>query len=258
MSPNVFAGKELVEIMKLRVWEGNKKRALRDLFEVDGEPNSSPRAITLRISGDLRKVRMIGANMTDGKIIVKGNVGMRIGEKMSGGEILVEGNVDSWAGCMMTGGRLEVKGSAGDYLGASYRGSRKGMSGGEIVVHGNVGKEAGCFMRGGVIKIFGNSGGFLGVHMSGGEIVVKGNCNEYPGAGMLDGKIVICGLVSSIVPTFTIEDIKESVKVNGEKIRGPFYRFIGDIADHGHGRLYISKNRNLHLKSYERYLWADC
>ena len=247
-------GKSLKEILDLKVWEGNRKRALGELFEIQGETEGSPENVTLQIVGDLRKVRMIGANMTGGKILIKGDVGMHVGEMMKGGEILVEGNVDSWAGCMMTGGRIEVKGSAGDYLGAPYRGGRNGMKGGAIIVHGDVGNEAGCFMRGGVIKVYGNAKDFVGIHMSGGEILVTGDCQDRPGAGMLSGKIVLCGHVSSILPTFTIEDVRKSVKVDGERIKGPFYRFSGDIADQGQGRLYVSKERNPHLKFYEKYL----
>jgi len=240
--------------MKFEIWEGNRKRSLGELFEIHGDPEDLSKNITLQISGDLRKVRMIGANMTGGKILIEGDVGMHLGEKMQGGEIIVEGNVDSWAGCMMTGGRIEVKGSAGDYLGAPYRGSRNGMKGGAIIVHGDVGNEAGCFMRGGVIKVYGNAKDFVGIHMSGGEILVTGDCENRPGASMLNGKIVICGHVSSVLPTFIIEDVRKSVKVNGERIRGPFYRFSGDTADQGQGRLYVSKERNPHLKFYEKYL----
>ena len=254
LSPDRFADRSVKEIMKFEVWEGNKKRPLGDLFEIHGEAAGSPEDLTLKISGDLRKVRMIGVGMTTGKILIDGDVGMRLGERMQGGEILVNGNVDSWTGCMMSGGRIEVKGSAGDYLGAPYRGSRNGLKGGSIIIHGNVGNEAGCFMRGGVIKIYGNARDFVGIHMMGGEILVAGNCQDRAGAGMIDGKIVICGHVSSILPTFTIEEIRKSVKVNGEKIAGPFYRFSGDIADQGQGRLYVAKERNPHLRFYEEYL----
>jgi len=240
--------------MNQEVLEGNGKRTLKELFDIQGDAEDSPENIILQLSGDLRKVRMIGAKMTGGKIIIKGNVGMHLGEMMTGGEILVDGNADSWAGCMMTGGKIEVKGSAGDYLGASYRGSREGMKGGVIIVHGDVGNEAGCFMRGGVIKVYGNAKDFVGIHMSGGEILIKGDCEDRPGAGMIKGKLVICGHVSTILPTFTIEDIRKSVKVDGERIKGPFYRFSGDIADRGQGRLYVSKERNSHLKFYEKYL----
>jgi len=244
----------LKEIMELEVWEGNKKKALGELFQIQGETEDSQENITLQISGDLRKVRMIGANMTGGKILIKGDVGMHLGEKMEGGEIIVDGDADSWTGSMMTGGRIEVKGSVEDYLGAPYRGSRNGMKGGTIIVHGDVGNEAGCFMRGGVIKVYGDAKDFVGIHMTDGEILIMGDCQDRPGAEMLNGKIVICGHVSSILPTFTIEEIRKSVKVDGEKIEGPFYRFIGDIADQGKGKLYVSKERNPHLRFYEKYL----
>jgi len=240
--------------MNHEIWEGNRRRSLGELFDIQGENEDSLENIVLQIRGDLRKVRMIGANMTGGRILIKGDVGMHLGERMKGGEIIVEGNVDSWAGCMMTGGRIEVKGSAGDYLGAPYRGSRNGMKDGAIIVHGDVGNETGCFMSGGVIKIYGNARDFVGIHMNGGEILVRGDCQDRPGANMLNGKIVICGHVSSILSTFTIEDVRKSVKVDGERIEGPFYRFTGDIADKGQGRLYISKERNPHLKNYEKYL----
>ena len=240
--------------MNHEIWEGNRRRSLGELFDIQGENEDSLENIVLQIRGDLRKVRMIGANMTGGRILIKGDVGMHLGERMKGGEIIVEGNVDSWAGCMMTGGRIEVKGSAGDYLGAPYRGSRNGMKGGAIIVHGDVGNETGCFMSGGAIKIYGNARDFVGIHMNGGGILVRGDCQDRPGANMLNGKIVICGHVSSILSTFTIEDVRKSVKVDGERIEGPFYRFTGDIADKGQGRLYISKERNPHLKNYEKYL----
>jgi len=102
--------------------------------------------------------------------------------------------------------------------------------------------------------VYGNAKDFVGIHMTGGEILIKEDCQNRPGADMLDGKIVICGHVSSILPTFTIEDIRKSVKVDGEKIGGPFYRFSGDLANKGQGRLYVSKERNPHLRFYEKYL----
>jgi len=71
---------------------------------------------------------------------------------------------------------------------------------------------------------------------------------------MINGKIVVCGYILYILPTFTIDEIRQKVKVNGEKVEGPFYRFIGDLADEGKGKLFVSKNRNPHLSSYEEYL----
>ena len=69
-----------------------------------------------------------------------------------------------------------------------------------------------------------------------------------------NGKIVLAGHSLDVMPTFTIEDIKAKVKVDGERIEGPFYRFIGDLADNGKGKLFVSVEKNSYLKSYNKYL----
>jgi formylmethanofuran dehydrogenase subunit C len=74
------------------------------------------------------------------------------------------------------------------------------------------------------------------------------------GADMLGGKIIICGYVPSVLPTFTLDSLRLNVDVDGEKIDGPFYRFIGDIAEKGEGKIFISKLKNPHLSFYEKYL----
>jgi formylmethanofuran dehydrogenase subunit C len=254
ISPNTFVGKSVREIAALPVWEGNRKRALNELFKIERKPASSSENPTIRISGDVGKVRRIGAKMSSGNIIVEGNVGMHLGEEMNGGTISVTGNAGSWAGCMMKKGTIEIKGNAGDYVGAAYRGSTRGMRGGRIIIHGNAGNEVGCFMRKGLITIYGNVGQFVGIHMKNGTILIKENSVGRVGAQMLGGKIVLCGHTPSILPTFTIDDVKSSVKINGEKVEGPFYRFLGDLAEDGNGKLFVSQKHNTHLKAYERFL----
>ena len=71
---------------------------------------------------------------------------------------------------------------------------------------------------------------------------------------MQGGKIILCNHVASILPTFTIDNIKSKAKAEGEEIKEPFYLFIGDLAEHGNGKLYVSKNKNEHLKGYEELL----
>ena len=254
VSPDVFAEKSVNEIAVLQVWEGNRKRTLDDLFKIEQGAETSSEEETIRISGDVSKVRKIGAKMSMGKIIVEGDAGMHLGEEMEGGVITVAGNAGSWTGSMMENGTIEIKGDAGDYIGASYRGSTRGMSGGKIIIHGNAGNEVGCFMRKGLIKVYGNVGHFVGIHMGNGTIFVQGNSEGRAGAEMIKGKIVVCGYIPSVLPTFTIDSVRPKVKVNGEEVKGPFYRFIGDLADDGNGKLFVSQTRNKHLSSYEKYL----
>ena len=256
ITPDVFAEKASSEIAKLKILEGNRKRTLSELFKIENgkEGGGSSEKPTIRICGDVSKVRKIGAKMSMGTIIIDGDAGMHLGEEMMGGTITVTGNADSWVGSMMKNGTIEIKGDAGDYVGAAYRGSNRGMRGGTIIIHGNAGNEVGCFMRKGLIKVYGNVGQFVGVHMRKGTIFVQGNSEGRAGAGMIGGKIVIRGYIPSILPTFTIDIIRPKVKINKEEVAGPFYRFIGDLADIGDGKLFVSRARNPHLKSYEQYL----
>ncbi len=254
ISPDVFAEKSTKEIAELQIWEGNRKRTLSDLFKIKHRTDPTSKELTIRICGDVFNVRRIGAKMSIGKIVIEGSVGMHLGEEMNGGAITVADNADSWAGSMMRKGTIEIKGNAGDYIGSSYRGSTQGMSGGEIIIHGNAGNEVGCFMRNGLIRVHGNTGQFTGIHMRKGTILVKGDSEGRAGAQMIKGKIVLCGRVPSILPTFTIESIKPTVKINDEKVTGPFYMFVGDLADNGQGKLYLSQKQNPHLSFYEKYL----
>jgi formylmethanofuran dehydrogenase subunit C len=252
ISPDILQNKKPEEIRMLKVWEGNKQKNLGDLFRVEessGEENS------IKITGNISKVRRVGACMTGGQITINGNAGMHLGEEMKGGKIIVNGNVEGWAGSMMKAGEIEVHGNAGDYLGAPYRGSSEGIRGGHIVVHGDVGNEAGAHMKKGTIKIYGNAGQFVGFHLRDGTIYVQKNCQARAGACMTNGKIIVGGFLESMLPTFTIDSIRGKVKIEeDETARGPLYVFLGDLAEDGNGKLYVSKEKNPHLSSYERFL----
>ncbi|MCX8171776.1 MAG: formylmethanofuran dehydrogenase subunit C, partial [Candidatus Bathyarchaeota archaeon] len=82
MSPDIFDGKSIEEISRLKVWEGNKTRCLSDLFNIKVEESGDE--ITINLVGDFIKVRNVGANMSRGKIIVDGSIGMHLGEGMNG------------------------------------------------------------------------------------------------------------------------------------------------------------------------------
>jgi len=254
ISPNAFAGRNLDEIAKLPVWEGNKLRILGELFEIDGESMGKPEDLTIHVHGDVSRVKRIGFGMSAGEIMVYGDAGVHLGEEMKGGRITVGGNADSWLGAMMKDGTIEVKGNAGDYVGAAYRGSVKGMRGGTIIIHGNAGNELGNFMRKGLIKVYGNTAQFAGLHMKNGTILVMGGSDGRVGAEMTGGKIIVNGRLNEVLPTFLIDSIKPKVKVDGDEITGPFYTFVGDTVEEGGGKLYVSKTSNPHLKFYEQFL----
>jgi formylmethanofuran dehydrogenase subunit C len=249
--PDQMVNKTLNQIRLIPLWEGNRQKKLIDLFEIEFDGNAASDNVCIRMIGDLHKVKRIGAKMSQGRIEVEGNVGMRLGEQMVGGEIAVNGNAGSWAGMMMKGGTIWISGDAGDYLGAAYRGSSEGMRGGAMIIEGNAGNEVGCFMIDGTIQIRGNVGGFTGMHMRGGAILVQGNAGARIGAEMMGGRIVVLGTVPSILPGFFIDRIRPRVRVGEERIQGPFYLFKGDVPESWNGSLYVSLRENPHLKSYE-------
>jgi formylmethanofuran dehydrogenase subunit C len=72
---------------------------------------------------------------------------------------------------------------------------------------------------------------------------------------MIDGKVIIGGAVESILPTFSIDSVKLKVKIQeDETAQGPFYVFLGDLAENGKGKLYVLKDKNPHLSHYEKLL----
>jgi formylmethanofuran dehydrogenase subunit C len=252
INPSVFQGKSADEIAALPLWEGNKQKKLGDLFKVEEDKAESP---NITINGDVGEVRRIGLGMKDGEIIINGNAGMHLGAKIAGGNIIVHGDVAGWAGAEMKGGMIEIHGNAGDYLASPYRGSSVGMHGGKIIVHGNVGSDVAVFMHGGVIRIQGSAGQFLGFRMRDGTIYVEKDAGTRVGACMTRGKIVVAGFLEEVLPTFTIDSVKPKVKVEEtESVSGPFYVFLGDLAENGRGKLFVSKGNNPHLSQYEKFL----
>jgi len=251
---DVFAGKSLEEIKKLAITEGKENLTLDDAFDIVEDKNVEAPNITL--TGDFSKVKRIGQGMKTGEIVINGNAGMHTGERLAGGKIVVNGNSDGWTGSEMRKGLIEIHGDAGDYTASPFRGTDTGgMKGGLITVDGNVGSNVGCYLRGGTIKIKGSAGRFLGHRMSDGTIYVEKDCASRAGPFMIGGKIIINGTVELVMPTFTIDSIKPKVKVDANlTATGPFYVFLGDIAERGTGKLFALKTSNPQLATYEKYL----
>src|SRR5262249_51404695 len=139
ITPDNLAGKSRAEILTLPVQHGNAPAPVGEFFSAEGDAADGE----LTIEGDCSRVKWIGAGMTRGRIIIRGNVGMHLGSEMKGGEIEVHGNAGDWVGGEMRGGRIHVHGDAGHLVGAAYRGSAAGMRGGVILVDGKAGNEIG-------------------------------------------------------------------------------------------------------------------
>jgi formylmethanofuran dehydrogenase subunit C len=197
ISPDRFTGLSADTIAKLPVHYGNRDARLADFFSVSGEMNGE-----VRVDGNVSRVKLLGAKMTEGRLVIEGDAGMHLGAGMSGGEIVVEGNAGDWVGPEMSGGRIIVKGDCGHLVGAAVRGSHVGITGGEIIVHGRAGNETGSGMRRGLIAVGGDTGDFTGVNMLAGTVIVFGQLGIRTGAGMKRGTIVSMH-DAELLPTFS-------------------------------------------------------
>ena len=188
----------VTEVAKLQIFHGSRQVELGEFFDVSGDPTAGE----IWIHGDCSRIKLLGAKMTSGRMIIDGNAGWHAGAGMVGGELLIRGNAGDWIGAEMRGGVIRVEGNAGNQLGAAYRGSRHGMRGGVIHVRGNVGDEAGLLMRRGMIVVGGRVGDFAGASMIAGTLVAFGGAGRALGAGMKRGTLVVDGKLPELSPGF--------------------------------------------------------
>lgn len=254
ITPDVMRGRSIAEIERLPLLHGNRAAVVGDFFSVSGEADD-----TIRLEGDLGRVKHLGHAMTGGRIEIRGNAGMHLGAEMRGGEIAVHGDVGDWAGAEMRGGLLRVHGNAGHLTGAAYRGSPRGMRGGTILVDGNVGNEVGCVMRRGLIVVKGDAGDFAGVMMLAGTIIVLGALGLRAGAGLKRGTIVTHaapsgdGRLPFLLPTFKLDCEYRPLWLTVYRRRlaeldfsgldgvgtGLYRRYSGDFTELGKGELLV-------------------
>lgn len=248
ITPDSFAGKSIDEIKAIKIWNGNRQVDLSEFFDVEGEFSENPSEIKIIIDGDVYNTKRIGQGMTAGEITIKGNTSMYVGAEMKGGKITVEGDVGSWAGRDMRGGELTIKGNAGDYVGSAYRGDWRGMSGGTIVVYGNAGNEIAEYMTGGKMIIKGNTGIMPGIHMNGGLLIIEGDVVARAGGEMKSGTIVVKGKMEEFLAGFKYLGVEKDITVDGEDVKGAFYKFRGDYATKGaNGLVYAAVAGNGHI-----------
>jgi formylmethanofuran dehydrogenase subunit C len=175
--PERLSGLSVDEIVAVDLRCGAERVPVGGMFEVSGVADEE-----LVLAGDLRRFDWIGA-------------------RMSGGQIVVRGDVGAWAGTEMSGGLLRIFGDAGARLGAAYPGARVGMTGGEIVVTGDAGEEAGAGMRRGLVAVGGRTGAGAGLRMLAGTVIALGGIGAEAGLGNKRGSLV-SGRVVQPLPAY--------------------------------------------------------
>jgi formylmethanofuran dehydrogenase subunit C len=215
------------DIAALPVWAGRREARLGDFFSVSGGS-----AATIRIVGDVTRVRGLAAGQAAGEIVVEGDVGDDVA-------------------CGMRGGSLHVKGNAGDRLAAAAPGAAKGMIGGEVVIEGSAGGEAAARARRGLVVIGGDVGTQAGRAMIAGSLIVLGRVGGDAGRHSKRGSILAVGGVP--VPstyryactyrpphvrlTMTYLRRRYGLSIDDRITGGRYRRYCGDAGDPGKGEI---------------------
>ncbi|HSC02476.1 MAG TPA: formylmethanofuran dehydrogenase subunit C [Solirubrobacteraceae bacterium] len=231
--PERLRGLNTSEIAAVEVRCGREMVAVGDLFDVAGTADGQ-----LVLAGDLRRFDGIGARMSSGEIVVRGDVGGSAGTEMSGGA-------------------LRIFGDAGARLGAAYPGARVGMTGGEIMVTGNAGEEAGAGMRRGLVVVAGQSSRGAGLRMLAGTLIALGGIGAEAGLGNKRGTLV-SGLAVEPLPVYELAtrfhppalrlQLRRArelgLTVDDALVRGTWARWSGDRTELTRGEILIFDGEN--------------
>jgi len=245
--PQKLTGKTIREIARIELQTTRERVTLGDVFKIrKGSP------ATIRLDGGCDRLDKIAAGMTEGEIIVEGDVGQQAGRLMKGGRLLICGSAGPWAASGMSGGTIEIGRHAGERLAAPLGGETAGMRGGLVIVHGDAGERAGDRLRRGTIIVEGRAGPFAGSRMIAGTMILAQSVGPMPGTLMGRGTIVMADKRCELLPTFMDcgrQDLvfarvmaialKPASAKAAALIRRPLRRLAGDMAALGKGEIWL-------------------
>lgn len=185
------------EIEALSIGTTRAKLTVGDVFKVKGS-----NAAQLRFSGTDARCDKIGAGLTDGEIVVDGDVGAYLGAGMKGGKIEVKGNAGVLAGASMAGGSIAVSGDVGERAAGILVGETMGMKRGVFTIGGNAGPMLGERMRRGLVIVHGDAGDYAGARMIAGTILFKRGVGGNAGYGLRRGSLIFVEEPKHVLPTF--------------------------------------------------------
>jgi formylmethanofuran dehydrogenase subunit C len=195
--PHRLAGMTAAEIARIDLQTTRQRVTAGDVFRIRmGDVRH------VRIEGACDRLDQIGREMSEGEIIVEGDVGAQAGRLMAGGRLIVRGNAGPWAASGMRAGEIRISGNADERLGGPLAGETAGMRGGIVVVGGNAGERAGDRMRRGTVIVEGGAGRYAGSRMIAGTLIVRRKAGALPGYLMRRGTIVLADGAEQWSPTF--------------------------------------------------------
>ena len=238
-------------INKIDLLYKNKKKCLKEIFDVKITKNSSPENI-YEIYGCNSFCNYLGFNLKKDIFNVNSNLGSYTGLKMAGGTININGSVKDFLGAEMTGGFINVKKNARDYVGSSMYGKKLGMNGGEILINGDSGNYTASNMRRGMIIIKGSCGNFTSFKMISGSVLIYKNVGANFGISMKRGSIFLMKPIKKIKRNFTYSGqvqsnffcylgcyLRNKFSINFKSYT--FIRYFGDRSVDGIGEILLKK-----------------
>jgi formylmethanofuran dehydrogenase subunit C len=236
------------DIPKLVVGTSNRQLTVGDLFKVSGKAGNR-----VVFEGGSSRLDFIGADLSDGTVVVDGEAGICAGRNMRGGRLEIRGEAGPWLATGMSGGLATVKGAAGGMIGGLRPGDRFGMTGGTIVVEGDAGDRVGERMRRGTIIVRGRCGANAGARMLGGTIWAEQGFGATPGVLLRRGTL-IGPTVESMLPTFVDAGKHDLVILRvlsryltatlgplaPRALTGSVRKFAGDLATIGKGEILLT------------------
>lgn len=249
LTPQRLAGKSVAEIENIELQTTRIRITVGDVFRVNKGD-----AATLHFAGGSARFDRVGSGMTEGTIIVDGDVGVEAGRLMSGGRLSVRGDAGAYAASGMQGGVLEISGNAAERLGGPLSGEMAGMRGGLVRVRGDVGERAGDRLRRGTILIEGRAGPYAGSRMIAGTLAIGGGAGDLPGYLMGRGTIILGRAATMMSPSFVDCGEHELVAARllgayigrasatlAALLRRPLRRYAGDMAALGKGEILLAR-----------------
>ena len=129
LTPKRLGGLKAKEIEAIAIGTTRAPLTVGDAFTVKGKD-----AAELRFVGTDGRCDKIGADLTEGAIVVEGDAGAYLGAGMKKGKIEVNGNAGVLAGASMAGGAIAISGNAGERAGGINVGETLGMKGGVLTM----------------------------------------------------------------------------------------------------------------------------
>lgn len=197
LTPSRLKDLKAKDIEALAIGSTRVPLTVGDAFKVKGKD-----AGEIRFSGTDRRCDRIGAGLTEGTIVVEGDVGAYLGAGMKRGKIEVKGNAGVLAGASMAGGSIAISGDVDERAAGILVGETMGMKGGLLTIGGNAGPLIGERMRRGLVIVAGDAGDYAGGRMIAGTILVKRKVGRYAGYGLRRGSLIFVEEPKDILPTF--------------------------------------------------------